>query len=49
MSESNNPQYEEIKKLLEEKEQLVSEGKYLEAEEIKKKIAEMKKDTSTQK
>ena len=49
MSESNNPQYEEIKKLLEEKEQLVSEGKYLEAEEIKKKIAEMKKDNSIQK
>jgi hypothetical protein len=40
---------EEIKKLLEEKDQLVSEGKYLEAEEIKKKIAEMKKDNSTQK
>ena len=49
MSESNNPQYEEIKKLLEEKEQLVSEGKYLEAEEIKKKISEMKKDNSIQK
>ena len=49
MSESNNHQYEEIKKLLEEKEQLVSEGKYLEAEEIKKKIAEMKKDNSIQK
>ena len=49
MIDKNNPQYEEIKQLLEEKEKLVQEGKYLEAEEIKQKISSMKKGNSTQK
>jgi hypothetical protein len=44
-----NPQFNEIKELMEEKEKLVQEGKYLEAEEIKQKINALKKGTSTQK
>ena len=39
----------EIKRLKEEKERLVKEGKYLEAEEIKEKINEMKKGSSNEK
>ena len=42
MVDKDHPQYEEIKQLLEEKEKLVQEGKYLEAEEIKQKINELK-------
>ena len=38
MSDNENPQFNEIKELMEEKEKLVQEGKYLEAEEIKQKI-----------
>ena len=45
----NNEQYQSLKELLEEKEKLVAEGKYLEADEIKQKIEEMKKDSSYQK
>ena len=30
MLEENNPQFEELKQLMEEKERLVQEGKYLE-------------------
>ena len=44
-----NEQYQSLKELLEEKEKLVAEGKYLEADEIKQKIEEMKKDSSYQK
>ena len=33
-----NEQYQSLKELLEEKERLVAEGKYLEADEIKEKI-----------
>ena len=42
MSEEKNSQMEELKKLMEEKERFVQEGKYMEAEEIKQKILEMK-------
>ena len=49
MSDNENPQFNEIKELMEEKERLVQEGKYLEAEEIKQKINALKKGTSTQK
>ena len=42
-------QYQSLKELLEEKERLVAEGKYLEADEIKEKIEAMKKDSSYQK
>ena len=42
-------QYQNLKELLEEKERLVAEGKYLEADEIKQKIEGMKKDSSYQK
>ena len=48
MSEENH-QFNDIKELMEEKERLVQEGKYLEAEEIKQKINALKKDTSNQK
>ena len=48
MTEGND-QYQSLKELLEEKEKLVAEGKYLEADEIKQKIEEMKKDSSYQK
>ena len=44
-----SPEFNDIKQLMEEKERLVQEGKYLEAEEIKQKINAMKKGTSTQK
>ena len=47
--EKENPRYEELKKLMEEKESLVKEGKYLEAEEIRKKIISIKNDSSSQK
>ena len=47
--DKENPRYEELKKLMEEKESLVKEGKYLEAEEIKKKILSIKNDSSSQK
>ena len=46
MSEESNPQYEELKQLIEEKERLAQEGKYLEAEEIKQKIIQMKKGSN---
>ena len=44
-----NKQNKNLKELLEEKERLVAEGKYLEADEIKEKIEEMKKNSSYQK
>lgn len=44
-----NEQYQSLKELLEEKERLVAEGKYLEADEIKQRIEDMKKDSSYQK
>ena len=47
--DKENPRYEELKKLMEEKESLVKEGKYLEAEEIRKKILSIKNDSSSQK
>ena len=47
--EAQNPSYEELKKLMEEKDSLVKEGKYLEAEEIRKKIISIKNDSSSQK
>ena len=46
MIDENNPQYEELKQLMEEKERLAQEGKYLEAEEIKQKIIQMKKGSN---
>lgn len=49
MISKNSPQFKEIKKLMEEKDKLVQEGKYLEAEEIKQKIKELKEGTSSQK
>ena len=49
MKDSNSPQFQEIKQLMEEKDKLVQEGKYLEAEEIKEKIKNMKKNSNTQK
>ena len=42
--DTQNPSYEELKKLMEEKDSLVKEGKYLEAEEIRKKILSIKND-----
>ena len=47
--EENNPKFEELKKLMEEKDSLAKEGKYLEAEEVKKKIMAIKNDTSSNK
>ena len=47
--DTQNPSYEELKKLMEEKDSLVKEGKYLEAEEIRKKILSIKNDSSSQK
>ena len=44
-----NPRFEELKKLMEEKDSLVKEGKYLEAEEIRRKILSIKTDSSSQK
>lgn len=44
-----NPRFEELKKLMEEKDSLVKEGKYLEAEEIRQKILSLKTDSSSQK
>ena len=49
MLEEDNPQFQELKQLMEEKEHFVQEGKYLEAEEIKQKINEMKKDSNLNK
>ena len=49
MLSKNNPNYEEIKQLMEEKEQLVQQGKYLEADQIKIKIEQMKKGKNTEK
>ena len=49
MADSENAQFQEIKQLMEEKDKLVQEGKYLEAEQIKLKINAMKKGTSSQK
>ena len=49
MLNKNNPNYQEIKQLMEEKELLVQQGKYLEAEQIKIKIEQMKKGTNKQK
>ena len=49
MVDNENPNFNEIKELMEEKERLVQEGKYLEAEEIKQKINALKKGTSNQK
>ena len=49
MLNKNNPNYEEIKQLMEEKEQLVQQGKYLEADQIKIKIEQMKKGKNTEK
>ena len=49
MLKENNPNYQEIKKLMEEKEQLAQQGKYLEAEQIKLKIEQMKKGSNNQK
>ena len=49
MADNENTQLQEIKQLMEEKDRLVQEGKYLEAEEIKQKINAMKKGTNTQK
>jgi hypothetical protein len=45
----SNSKYEELKKLMEEKDSLAKEGKYLEAEEIKKKILSIKNDSSSNK
>ena len=44
-----NPRFEELKQLMEEKDTLVKEGKYLEAEEIRKKIMSIKNDSNSQK
>ena len=49
MKDSKSPQFQELKQLMEEKDKLVQEGKYLEAEEIKEKIKNMKKNSNTQK
>ena len=49
MADSNSAQFQGIKQLIEEKDKLVQEGKYLEAEEIKQKIRDMKKGNNTQK
>ena len=47
--DTKDPRYEELKSLMEEKDSLVKEGKYLEAEEVRKKILSIKKDTNSQK
>ena len=49
MADSGSQKSQEIKQLLEEKDKLVQEGKYLEAEEIKQKIKDMKKNNNSQK
>ena len=49
MAEFSSQKSQEIKQLMEEKGKLVQEGKYLEAEEIKEKIKNMKKNSNTQK
>jgi hypothetical protein len=49
MADNENAQFQEIKQLMEEKDRLVQEGKYLEADQIKQKINAMKKGTSSQK
>ena len=46
MADNENAQFQEIKQLMEEKDRLVQEGKYLEADQIKQKINAMKKGTS---
>ena len=47
--DTTNSRFEELKKLMEEKDNLVKEGKYLEAEEIRKKIMSIKNDSNSQK
>jgi len=47
--EKSDSKSEELKKLLEEKESLVKEGKYLEAEEIRRQILSTKSKTSSNK
>jgi len=47
--DKSNPKFEELKKLMEEKDSLAKEGKYLEAEEIKKKIISIKNDSHSNK
>ena len=47
--DTDNSRFEELKKLMEEKDSLVKEGKYLEAEEIRRKILSIKTDSSSQK
>ena len=49
MADPSSQKSQEIKQLMEEKDKLVQEGKYLEAEEIKQKIKDMKKDNNSQK
>ena len=49
MIDPNSAQFQELKQLMEEKDRLVQEGKYLEAEEIKEKINEMKKGNNSEK
>ena len=49
MLDESNPQFEELKQFMEEKERLVQEGKYLEAEEVKQKINNLKKGSNNQK
>ena len=48
-SMDNNPQQDDINQLIQEKERLVSEGKYLEANELKIKIQDLKNKTKTTK
>ena len=49
MADPSSQKSQEIKQLMEEKDKLVQEGKYLEAEKIKQKIKDMKKDNNSQK
>ncbi len=49
MLEQDNQQFQELKQLMEIKEHLVQEGKYLEAGKIKHKINEMKKGSNIKK
>ena len=47
--EKNDPKFAELKQLMEEKDNLVKEGKYLEAEEIRQKILSIKNNSSSNK
>ena len=47
--EKIDQKFSELKKLMEEKDTLVKEGKYLEAEEIRQKILSIKSDSSSNK